>query len=59
VVADTERPTPPCGACRQVIAEFCDGKMPVYLANLKGDIFETTVEGLLPGAFLPGDLPEK
>ena len=56
IVADTEGPCAPCGACRQVIAEFCDGDMPVYLTNLKGDVLETTVEKLLPGAFTPKDL---
>ena len=56
IVADTEGPCAPCGACRQVIAEFCKGDMPVYLTNLKGDVLETTVEKLLPGAFTPKDL---
>ena len=56
VIADTEGPVSPCGACRQVIAEFCDGAMPVYLTNLKGDILETTVAELLPGAFSKEDL---
>jgi len=56
IVADTEGPCSPCGACRQVIAEFCKGDMPVYLTNLKGDVLETTVEKLLPGAFSPEDL---
>ncbi|MCZ2259355.1 cytidine deaminase [Sporosarcina sp. G11-34] len=56
VVADTEGPVSPCGACRQVIAEFCDGAMPVYLTNLKGEVFETTVAQLLPGAFSKEDL---
>ncbi len=56
IVADTEGPCAPCGACRQVIAEFCKGDMPVYLTNLKGDVLETTVEKLLPGAFTPEDL---
>lgn len=56
VVADTEGPVSPCGACRQVIAEFCDGQMPVYLTNLKGDVLETTVAELLPGAFSKEDL---
>lgn len=56
VTGDTEGPISPCGACRQVIAEFCDGAMPVYLTNLKGDVFETTVAGLLPGAFSKEDL---
>nr|WP_326163152.1 cytidine deaminase [Schinkia azotoformans] len=58
VVADTERPVPPCGACRQVMAEFCPPNMPVYLTNLKGDIFETTVQELLPGAFTAEDMHE-
>jgi cytidine deaminase len=59
VVADTVRPVPPCGACRQVMSEFCETSMPVYLSNLKGDIVETTVGELLPGAFQPQDLPLK
>ena len=56
VVADTKRPVPPCGACRQVIVELCDPNMPVILANMKGDVQETTVKELLPGAFLKEDL---
>lgn len=56
VVADTERPVPPCGACRQVIAEFCAPDMPVYLSNLEGLIEETTVTKLIPGAFTKTDL---
>lgn len=56
VVADTERPCSPCGACRQVISELCPSTMKVVLTNLKGDIQETTVADLLPGAFSPEDL---
>jgi cytidine deaminase len=56
VVADTKRPVPPCGACRQVIAELCPKDMKVVLTNLNGDIRELTVEELLPGAFTPEDL---
>lgn len=56
VVADTDGPVSPCGACRQVIAEFCEPNMPVYLINLKGDVHETTVAELLPGAFSSEDL---
>jgi cytidine deaminase len=56
VVADTDRPCSPCGACRQVISELCPKDMKVVLTNLKGDILETTVEELLPGAFTPEDL---
>ncbi|AZU63369.1 cytidine deaminase [Neobacillus mesonae] len=56
VVADTDRPCSPCGACRQVIAELCPRDMKVVLTNLKGDILELTVEDLLPGAFTAEDL---
>lgn len=56
IVADTEGPVSPCGACRQVMMEFCPPKMKVWLANLHGDIQETTVAELLPGAFSKGDL---
>lgn len=56
VVADTDQPCAPCGACRQVMSEFCKPDMPVYLTNLKGDVKQTTVGELLPGAFSPEDL---
>ena len=58
VVADTEGPVAPCGACRQVISELCNQEMKVVLTNLKGDIKEVTVEELLPGAFTSEDLHE-
>ncbi|MFC7372539.1 cytidine deaminase [Fictibacillus iocasae] len=56
VVADTKRPVPPCGACRQVISELCPPDMTVYLTNLKGDVQEILVKELLPGAFSAEDL---
>lgn len=56
ISGDTAGPIAPCGACRQVIAEFCAPTMSVYLTNLKGDVTETTVGALLPGAFSPEDL---
>lgn len=56
VVADTKNPVAPCGACRQVIAEFCPPEMPVYLANINGDIKQTTVEQLLPSSFTSEDM---
>nr|WP_147532396.1 cytidine deaminase [Bacillus marasmi] len=56
VIADTERPVSPCGACRQVISELCPKDMTVVLTNLKGDVQEITVEDLLPGAFSSEDL---
>ena len=46
----------PCGSCRQVMAEF-NHKMTVIIADEKGQILkETSLEKLLPDAFLPGDL---
>lgn len=56
VTANTTGPVSPCGACRQVIAEFCEPGMPVILTNKTGDVFETTVAELLPGAFTEEDM---
>lgn len=56
IVADTDGPVSPCGACRQVISELCDANMEVILTNLKGAIQRTTVAELLPGAFSLKDL---
>lgn len=53
VIGDTDAPISPCGACRQVISEFCEPEMPVILTNMKGEILETTVAELLPWAFTP------
>jgi cytidine deaminase len=58
VIADTDGPVSPCGACRQVMSEFGPDAR-VILTNLKGDITVTTVRELLPGAFRPTDLPER
>ena len=43
----------PCGACRQVIAEFLEPESQVILANSNEEYELTTVEKLLPGAFTP------
>ena len=54
IVADSKRPVPPCGACRQVIAEF---KIPhIIMANLYDQIQTATCEELLPGAFSDEDM---
>lgn len=52
VVGDTLDPISPCGACRQVLAEFLNPKTPIILTNLKGDIKETNLEELIPYTFL-------
>jgi cytidine deaminase len=51
VIADTDAPVSPCGACRQVLSELCDADMPVLLANLRGDTTQTSVAALLPNSF--------
>ena len=51
VVAASDRPTPPCGGCRQKLAEFARGDTPVLLATVGGDTLATTVAELLPGRF--------
>jgi cytidine deaminase len=44
----SEAPVPPCGACRQVLGEFCAPAMPVYFAG-RGEGFVTSSVGeLLP-----------
>lgn len=58
ITGNTDGPISPCGACRQVISEFCPVDMPVILTNVKGNIEETTVGELLPGAFTPEDLKD-
>jgi cytidine deaminase len=56
IVADTEGPVSPCGACRQVMAEFFDENTKIYLTNLSGHTEEWTMAQLLPGAFKAKDM---
>jgi len=52
VAGGAKRPAAPCGACRQVLAEFCAPGMPVFIARLKGGkVTASTVGELLPLAF--------
>jgi cytidine deaminase len=53
VVADTPEPVSPCGACRQVLAEFNIAQ--IILVNLKGQRRTYTIEELLPFSFTKGD----
>jgi len=50
VVAETSAPTPPCGACRQIIWEFC-GDIPVVLASLTEVTATLQMKDLLPLPF--------
>ena len=56
VIADSPRPVPPCGGCRQKIAEFAKPEVKVTLATTRGAEMTYTVAELLPGAFVPADM---
>ena len=56
VIWDGDTYSVPCGVCRQVLAEFCDGDMPVICANNRGEYQIKTLEELLPYAFTKEDL---
>jgi cytidine deaminase len=49
IVADSRVPVTPCGACRQVLAEFSND-LKICSANLQGERYETTIFELLPRA---------
>ena len=50
IVADTEEPTPPCGACRQILWEFC-GDIEIILGNLTKETARFRLKDLLPWPF--------
>lgn len=56
VIADSPAPVPPCGGCRQKIAEFAAQDAPVTLCTTDGKVFRTTVAELLPGVFTPAHM---
>ena len=56
LIANTEEPCSPCGACRQVISELFPEDAPIYMASINGKIKETNVKELLPFAFSKKDL---
>nr|WP_273730973.1 cytidine deaminase [Leuconostoc mesenteroides] len=47
----TDEPIAPCGACRQVMVEFFDPDMPIWLINNQGKEIETNIAELMPGSF--------
>jgi cytidine deaminase len=47
---------PPCGACRQVMAEFCEATTPVYFGSGSATPSQSTMAALLPHAFGPSNL---
>jgi cytidine deaminase len=56
VVGDITTFTYPCGICRQVIAEFAEGNIPVILIKNEKDYIVKTLDEVLPGAFTKKDL---
>jgi cytidine deaminase len=56
VVGGSIRPVPPCGGCRQVLAEFCDAQTPIVYATPSGEKVHSTLGELLPQAFGNADL---
>jgi len=50
IAADTKTLTPPCGACRQVLWEFC-GNLEIHLVNLKGERETLKLKDLFPRPF--------
>ena len=56
VIADSPAPVPPCGGCRQKLAEFAAADTPVTLATTDGATLRTTVGDLLPGRFDAGHM---
>jgi len=50
VAADTDILTPPCGACRQILWEFC-GDIELVLVNLKGKTETLRMKDIFPRPF--------
>ncbi|MCB0279355.1 MAG: cytidine deaminase [Calditrichaeota bacterium] len=55
VIADTEKPVSPCGACRQIMADYMSPTAKVIMTNLAGAIEEKTVQELIPDSFTKND----
>lgn len=56
VASEGDKPAFPCGVCRQVLAEFCEGELPIVCAGGDRKPVFTTLSGLLPHSFGPKDL---
>ena len=55
VVVESAEPVAPCGACRQVLGEFCED-LEIVLATTDGGLVKTSLEELLPRRFGRDDL---
>jgi len=52
ILADADPPATPCGACREVLAEFCSPDLPVRLENLAGAVRDFRFGELFPEPFV-------
>lgn len=51
VVTNTSPPSPPCGLCLQVLAEFGDARLPILLLNFQDEKLESRLGDFLPHPF--------
>lgn len=51
IAGDSEDYLPPCGACRQILMEFCGEELDVIMVNLKGESKTIKMKDLLPYSF--------
>lgn len=56
VVSDAEKPWPPCGFCRQVIAEFANEQTQIHITNVDGKLKTFPFPAIFPEAFTPKHL---
>ena len=59
IAATKSHPICPCGACRQVLLEFCSADTPVYSDLGDGTHVTWTVSSLIPHAFTKSELSKK
>lgn len=55
IATSSDPPSPPCGMCRQVLAEHASD-LAIVLVNTKGDRVRTSLKKLFPGTFTPAQL---
>lgn len=58
VIAESSSPVPPCGGCRQKLAEFAESNARITMATTAGARQEMAIADLLPGAFDAGHLDQ-